>query len=64
MTPKLKKLVEQWKEESTYRDCGESARKTWAKIKKIATPEEQVQILEDQFHEENNFASWKRSLTC
>ena len=46
MSPELKKLVKQWKEELAYRDMGAAAKKTWAKIKKVATPEEQVKLLE------------------
>jgi hypothetical protein len=45
MTAELKTLVKQWKNELTYRDCGEAAGKTWAKIAKIATPQEQVKLL-------------------
>ena len=46
MSPELTKLVKQWKEELAYRDMGAAAKKTWAKIKKVATPEEQVKLLE------------------
>jgi len=46
MSPELKKLVEQWKKERTYRDMGAAAKKTWSMIKKIATPQEQVKLLE------------------
>lgn len=46
MSPELKKLAEQWKMELTYRDGGAAAKKTWSKIKKIATAEQQVKLLE------------------
>ena len=46
MSSELKSLVAQWKKEKTYRDAGAAAKKTWAKIKKIATLKEQVKLLE------------------
>jgi hypothetical protein len=48
MSPEAKKLVEQWRKERTYRDCGAAAKKTWARIKKITTPEEQAKLLENK----------------
>ena len=46
MSPELKKLVSQWKRELTYRDRGVAAKETWLEIKKIATADEQVKLLE------------------
>jgi hypothetical protein len=46
MPAKLQDLVRKWKEEMGYRDGGEAARKTWEKIKKVATLQEQVNLLE------------------
>ena len=42
----LRRLVRKWKEELTYRDGGATAKKTWIKIKRIATLEQQVKFLE------------------
>jgi hypothetical protein len=48
MSPELKKLVTQWKQERTYRDAGVAADRTWARIKEIATPEEQIKLLREK----------------
>ncbi len=47
MSPKLKQLWAKWKEERTYRDNSAAARKTYAEICRLATPEQLVKILEE-----------------
>ena len=48
MTKELKELIEEWKEERNYRDCGASAKVTYAEIKKLAKPKELIKLLEDE----------------
>ena len=46
----LQVLIGAYRSERTYRDGGVASRATYFKIKKIATPEELVVLLEEMLH--------------
>lgn len=45
MTAEAKALAEQWKLERKYRDCGVASKKTWKKLRRLITAEEQIELL-------------------
>jgi hypothetical protein len=49
MSTKLKDLVDRWASELGFRDGGAAATETYKQIKKIATSDELIEILETQF---------------